>query len=796
MMKNPFQLISELASGKAETVVDRTFNKLAKYNTMSKKESDQVKKALKHHAAILQHRKELQKVNKQIQQVEERGDIQKRKELRTRRAFLEMDSKRRRGYLRKNSMSAAARRASMGFHTDVSQPGGVPAPPSDVAQYVAARRATGSVHGFDSGGRGFGYGGGGRGSGGGGGGIGGALQMLANFGGSINPDLYYFAKGLHQAGKGMLAIGVTLYATMTAFNMLIRITKRLVSVFKEMMEEADRINMMSRKTRIASGSFGMAQRDIRNLRTRQASGQWFMSDEDYVIARKNFQSLGVDYREGMDMMQKLSFATGESIGTLSSQYFDAIQYGGDQLYKTLGMNNRFMQRVMSIIPEGTVGAREAINRLLQDQELLNQVIAETPRTIDEMKQRIKGFKDLMVMNIVGDLQDPTSLYSVYRDTFRSIADWLVAHQKQIARATAFISRVAKSAIRVISGFLKYITGGLRRLIEGMDGTTEGFQKRVIVFEMYLIRIEDKIEKFYKNAIPKLIGFAKAVWAGLAPFRWLAQAVKVAANAVTGFISVLTGVQVGNSDLLQSGTALLVFFYSLTRVGAILTRVFTPVVSIFTSMGRAFTFLDSAFGKIFSKFGMLTRFGVTMHRILGGGILAKLLGTAGPKLFGIGLLKRIPIIGLGFAIYDMIKRFRGGDVLGGFIALAEGVSSLFPGVGTAVSLALAGLNVARDVSGNGLSNKEGGKDKSMMNLSGRGYEESVTFRDGRQTGRHQDHPYVPKQVTMAPVINQTFNINGGDPNELRTAAQDGTRDGVMRGNELSIRGGLQTNDSQR
>ena len=99
---------------------------------------------------------------------------------------------------------------------------------------------------------------------------------------------------------------------------------------------------------------------------------------------------------------------------------------------------------------------------------------------------------------------------------------------------------------------------------------------------------------------------------------------------------------------------------------------------------------------------------------GGAIVGSVLGLlrgAGPKMLtglkeifsgaiGKGFLKKIPLLGLLFSMYDMIDRFKKGDYLGAAIEFVAAVASLFPGIGTGIGIALSGVNVARDMAGGG------------------------------------------------------------------------------------------------
>jgi len=783
-MKNPFQLISELGSGKAEKVIGSTFKKLSQFNKIAEKEQKQLATAVKHNATIVSHRKELAKINKRLSQQDLSDD--KRKELNIRKGFLNMDMGRRQKYF---AASPMRRRASI--ISTLSNMAGIPVTPGN-AQAVAQGTAASSGGAAGSGGRG------GRGGRGGPPSASGYLQMMGNF---LGGEFYYFAKGINQAGKNTLAFGVALYAGMKTFNLLRNMVNRVITSFREMVTISDEVNMMTRRTRIASGSYGAANRDIRHFRGMQMRGEVFASDEDYVTARRNFMSLGEDYREGLSMMQKLSFATGETIGTLSNQYYDAIQFGGDALYKTLGKNNRLMQHVMSVFPEGTVTAREAVQRLLKDQELLNSVMSDTPRTIGEMKQQIKGFKDLMIMNLVGDPTDSTSLYSVYRDTFKSISEWLNDHQEEFTQLANYTSRIFKSMIRSASGFVSYMTKRATDYLNQFIVTADEMPDRMLAFEFYLARLEGKIEKFYRNTVPKLNDFFASVWAGLAPFRWLGNAILFVTRQAANLVDFLAGTSLGDSDLFKSSAGLFVMLFSLIRVGKIVRGVFKGIGLVFKATSKVFAKFLLPF--ISETYSLAKAISAVTLSLLGlskfaasGGIMGKILTS----IFGSGktmtlFLKRLPVIGFLFSFVDAMRRFYKGDTAGGFIALAAGLASFIPGFGTAASIGLDAYNFSRDP----FSKKEEKESTSFKSPSPSApYDGTDLFARRAWANKHENQPYHPN-ITNAPNINIEVNNMGGalSPEELRDsvfgAAKEAVTDTLV---GATNRGGRRINDQTR
>lgn len=81
--------------------------------------------------------------------------------------------------------------------------------------------------------------------------------------------------------------------------------------------------------------------------------------------------------------------------------------------------------------------------------------------------------------------------------------------------------------------------------------------------------------------------------------------------------------------------------------------------------------------------------------IGKGGIFKLVGSS-LKIIG----KRIPIIGTLISFKDAYDRFQKGDTIGGFISIGSGIATIFPGIGTAISIGLDILNAVLDYSDSG------------------------------------------------------------------------------------------------
>lgn len=604
--------------------------------------------------------------------------------------------------------------------------------------------------------------------GGGGGGVGDFVEMLGNF---MGGEFYYFAKGIGQASKTLAAWGVAIYATMKLFGLLNRAIREAIRVFKDMVRYADEQNRLARQTRIASGSFGRATEDLKWLRSARSKGSIFITDEEYKITRQRLQQLGEGFTQNLAKLRDLATYTGSSIADVTQQWYDAVMFGGTQLYATLGMNERQVQKMMSIFPEGTTMAREALRRFLDTQKQVNGAFARTPRTVDEMMQRLRGFKEEFFAELMGDPQDPTSVYAMYRDTIKGIADFLVDNKRSIMQTAALIGSYVKHIIRIAQSFGRVVGRQLQRWFQAIGATADEFPKRLAALELYLSLQRARMRKWWKDNKEYIREFAQGVWDGLWPIRAVIKGIIKAVE--------LLGKSFEIPVVGKWLKALSIFIVKLGVFGASLRAISSVIKGFAGAFGRVFTVIGNLvksksiakFGKdltkafkpfdgavwVFKRFDNAAQW--LLERMGMFGVKLYMGLTKGSKFFGKGLLKKIPVIGLLFALYDAAKRVKNRDWWGAIISGVEGVLSLFPGVGTALSFVAGGINVGRDIAAE--------RTKKLWNKNNNPRAQAVVD-DPDAYGRRRasmfwEDGYGRKGDQTHPNISITQNIHG-DPSE--------------------------------
>jgi hypothetical protein len=147
----------------------------------------------------------------------------------------------------------------------------------------------------------------------------------------------------------------------------------------------------------------------------------------------------------------------------------------------------------------------------------------------------------------------------------------------------------------------------------------------------------------------------------------------------------------DSKILQSikiGVKLLPKIVS--TVGGFLGKLFKPLAKLLglDKLLKSKTGIGS-FARMIYKFFQ----GTLKTKTFGGKILQGVLKFF--KVAGKGLLRKVPVIGSIINIGEAIAQFSGGDKIGGIMSLMSAFASLFPGIGTGVSIIIDLLQLARN-----------------------------------------------------------------------------------------------------
>lgn len=134
-----------------------------------------------------------------------------------------------------------------------------------------------------------------------------------------------------------------------------------------------------------------------------------------------------------------------------------------------------------------------------------------------------------------------------------------------------------------------------------------------------------------------------------------------------------------------------------------------ISGLFELGGLVGYFLTGKKKMLFSAIKGLMKYSpIKMFKSIGEGVmmlfkpLAKIFGKGGAKIGAKGasksFLKRIPVLGGLLGLFFGIQRFKQGDWLGGTLEVVSGISSIVPGIGTALGIAIDSFLLVRDFKG--------------------------------------------------------------------------------------------------
>jgi hypothetical protein len=186
----------------------------------------------------------------------------------------------------------------------------------------------------------------------------------------------------------------------------------------------------------------------------------------------------------------------------------------------------------------------------------------------------------------------------------------------------------------------------------------------------------KISQSIKSAFSPILNAISAIMRPLSPLLNLLKS--MGSKIVTMLSPLLTSLKSMGSKIVNSVLTPLKSIGS--KIMSSLSSLFSPLTNLFSGAGAG------PIGKVGKFIGSI------------GKTFSKVLGTAFTKLLGGGLkviAKRIPLIGSLISFKDAYDRIKGGDLIGGLISIGSGIASIFPGIGTAISIGLDVLNMFLD-----------------------------------------------------------------------------------------------------
>lgn len=386
----------------------------------------------------------------------------------------------------------------------------------------------------------------------------------------------------------------------------------------------------------------------------------------------------VSVKEYLNSMSSVSSSTKASTASsndtkmqaLLSQLIEAIAYANSVDFRAKTLNNQ---------APGTAKAGETGKQVLDNmkaQEKLVKQLAEGQKLTNdqskELKQTIDKFYEL-----IGAQEVNYKKFAKNLEKF-ALQDLPEAVQNRLINDSRDAHIIGQDNKRKEGPILPIIKR-IRNLLEDSAENTKQFTKKLFVsldaFKAGLLGSFDKLgELFEENSIG---GFIRKIgdmlngvgmlWMALqgqfkeGNFKW-GQGIKQFDNIKTMF------------------------------------KAFKEVGGAGAGLGKSFKTMTNgikSIKSIFKTFSRLPKFFAKFGKMGGLAVAGKSIGKSIGKGLGKSALKKIPFLGLALSGWMAWERWQKKDYVGSLLEIASGVASIFPGIGTAVSIGIDLINLGRD-----------------------------------------------------------------------------------------------------
>lgn len=389
----------------------------------------------------------------------------------------------------------------------------------------------------------------------------------------------------------------------------------------------------------------------------------------------------VGIKEYLDSMKTVSSSVNTQVKSktqsdlktqqLLSQLIEAISYANSMKFSKKDL------KATAKGPNSDGLTNKQVLELLKNQEKLIQQLAQGQKLSNqqskELNQAIDRFYDA-----AGAQEINYKKFAASMEKFALAGNLPDAVQTRLINDSRDAHIIGKEQ-QDKQGGLVTIVKKIRNLLEDSAENTKQFGKKLFV----------TLDKFREDFLKGLSNMVDE----LTSFDWLNNILKKVgeAGAALGMLGMAFGdmFKQGNfkwGTLLKQAFNIKSMFTAFKEIGMM-----KGLKQSFDGMKGMLSGLKSLGKSISNIPKMLAKFGLGK----GSAIAAKSIGKNLAKSLGKNVLKRIPGVGLLISLWMAKERFNRKDYVGGLIELGSGFASLFPGVGTAISIALDLINLGKD-----------------------------------------------------------------------------------------------------
>lgn len=275
-------------------------------------------------------------------------------------------------------------------------------------------------------------------------------------------------------------------------------TKHLFSEMKE-------LETLGRKNQIFMGNASNVYNAIEKFKHKQAEGLTPFSSNDLLEGYNTLAQKGIDATQKFELINNMAAKAGVSFAEASNDIASAMQ-GNAAAFEKYGLDQKFLAFTKGI--EGnTPRMRSAVLSVLENNKALwKDGAKDAVNSIEGYQGMIKASWEIFKEKIIGRPDDPNSLASKIRDTFKKIANFMHHHGKQIAAIGSAIGEVFKRVWSWVEGFGRKIAHALVGHSHSAEEFVNKLKDRTMRFVLFIELVKNKV-----------VWLIKTLWSFAKPF---------------------------------------------------------------------------------------------------------------------------------------------------------------------------------------------------------------------------------------------------------------------------------------
>ena len=231
------------------------------------------------------------------------------------------------------------------------------------------------------------------------------------------------------------------------------------------------------------------------------------STGDIMSGMRDLMSAGLDAQKNFKFISDAASATGQSFQQMASNVHQAIS-GNMGGFIQMGLVTERGARSFEKYAANTVMRQQAIMNFMKANKNLQSAINGNFKTITgQWKRVVEGVK-MFAQAIVGDPNDPTSLYSSVRKLIEGIGNWMHKHSRGIRRAGSLIGTSLKFIVKQVTGFATFVGRQFGKVLDYIDKHFDEMQRKLYSVMIWLTLWKYKIADFLKEHKSLLLALFK------------------------------------------------------------------------------------------------------------------------------------------------------------------------------------------------------------------------------------------------------------------------------------------------